>query len=135
MGMISEIYASGHNGISAFLIVENGEVVHFGSHQWGDTISFDDCTMQTNDTDCEILAVICALMMCRNNNRQLVNIYTDSIACQARYMKMTTASMFIPSLKRCYDGIDIHAESFNDLPTGDEFKLRCLDMVNITDKN
>lgn len=127
--MISEIYACGHNNVSAFLIVENDEVVHYGSHRWEGLISFDGCSMQPNDVDCEIMAVICGLMMCRNNNRKLVNIYTDSQVCQHRYMDFTTASVFLPSLRKCCEGIDIHAESFADHSYGDDYKQRCLDMT------
>jgi hypothetical protein len=129
--MVSEIYACGHNGVSAFLIVECDDVLHYGSYSWGDTISFDGCSMQTNDVDCEIMAVICGLMMCRNNNRKLVNIYTDSPVCQQRYRDFTTASVFLPSLRKACEGLDIHAESFADHAFGDDFKQRCLDMIKI----
>lgn len=127
--MVSEIYACGADGVSAFLIVEEDVVVHHGAYRWGDTISYDGCTMQTNDVDCEIMAVICGLLMCRNNNRKLVNIYTDSQVCQHRYMDFTTASVFLPSLRKCCEGIDIHAESFADHSYGDDYKQRCLDMT------
>ncbi len=127
--MVSEIYACGADGVSAFLIVEEDVVVHHGAYHWGDTISYDGCTMQTNDVDCEIMAVICGLLMCRNNNRKLVNIYTDSSVCQQRYMKFTTGSVFLPSLRKACEGLDIHAESFADHAYGDDFKMRCQDLL------
>lgn len=105
--MISEIYATGSNATSAFLIVEAGEVVHFGAHQWPATITFDGITNESDDDSCLAMAVICGLMMCWNNNRILVNVYTQD-------GKNITSSQnpFAASVKQHADRIDIHWDTF-----------------------
>lgn len=108
--MISEIYAYGWNSTSAFLIVEDGKVVHHGSNKWQSAITFEGVTAAATDLNCEVIAVICALMMCHSNNRKAVNIYADSPETQARYYRMSCSSDFMESFKRHSAGMDIYAD-------------------------
>lgn len=112
--MISEIYAIGSAGVSAFIIVEKGVMVHYGSYNWGKTLSFEGVTVPANDGDCEVLAVICGLMMCRNNARESVNIYTCSEKCQKLYLYGGLVSPFSESFKRHSEGLDIYADKWPD---------------------
>lgn len=111
--MITEIYACGRNGVSAFVIVEGGIQKHYGTHKWGDNIAFDGITVPTNDLDCEVLAVICAIMMCKNEGCQLVNIYTDNDNAQRRYQNQESQSVFLESFIKYSLGMDVFAEKWN----------------------
>lgn len=110
--VISEIYAAGSNDVSAFVIVEKGEMVHYGSHNWGGTISFGGVSAPSNTIDCEVLAVICGLMMCRNNNRMSVNIYTGSYDSHKIYIQGDWQSPFAEILKKNCEGFDLFVDKW-----------------------
>lgn len=136
--MISEIYAIGRGNVSAFLIVEGGEIVHYGSHKWSETIDFEGISAPSIDDNCEVIAIICALIMCQNNHRQLVNIYTENDDTHHRYDLLLLDSPFMDSFVRHSSGMDICAEKwqeqFYDKAGWKEnrFKNRCLELL---DKN
>lgn len=129
--MIAEIYACGHNNTSAFIVKEAENIVHYGSYKWGDNISFGGVNAPADDLNCEILAVICGLMMCRNDGRQLVNIYTDDVSCQKRYYRNDCESPFFASFLSNSEGMDIYAEPWIDHPQNGDFKTACLEMTSI----
>ena len=126
--MVSEIYACGHDRTSGFVIVENGEMVHFGSNKWGENITFEGVTGVSDDVNCEVIAVVCAVMMCQGNHRRLVNIYTDDERCQKRYYRKQSDSPFCQSFERHSEGIDVYAEPWTDGNHSEDFKKKCLDM-------
>ena len=128
--MVTEIYACGHNRTSAFIIVEAANIIHYGSHTWGETISFNGINAPSSDLNCEVIAVICALMLCENNHRGLVNIYTDDDSCQQRYFRRQCDSPFFSSVLTHLDGVDIYAESWRDNQFGEDFKAACKNMTN-----
>lgn len=132
--MITEIYACGHNHTSAFIIKEVEGVVHHGSHKWGDTISFEGVNAPSDDLNCEVIAVVCALMLCQNNKRQLVNIYTDDERCQKRYYRRQFDSPFCQSFQNHAEGIDIYAEPWIDHPQNGDYKSACLNMTKVKEQ-
>lgn len=84
--MISEVYAAGRNGVSSFVVVEEGVMAHYGSHRWVSTdadatgtVAFDGVEHEADDESCEAMAVVCGLMMCKQDGRKLVNVYTESV--------------------------------------------------------
>jgi len=126
--MITEVYACGHNQTSAFVIVEEGVIVHYGSHRWENGISFEGVNTIADDFNCEVIAVICAMMLCENNKRLAVNIYTDSEDCQLWYYRNQCNSPFFQSLMNHSVGVDIYAEPWKDNQFGNDFKAACLNM-------
>lgn len=101
--MVSEIYAAGRGGTSAFVIAEDGVMVHYGSHRWQGTVSFEGMTCYADDAACEAMAIVCALMMCAQNGRKMVNVYTRS---------GVRPDAFAESLERHAAGIDVFYDAW-----------------------
>ena len=134
--MISEIYACGRNGVSAFMVVEQGVVVHYGSYQWNGVIDFEGIQGPADDLNCEILAVVCGMMLCQNDGRKLVNIYTGNYNTHERYNLGMCDSPFIACVKRHREGMNLHSDKWPEefLEQGqwvkNQFISQCEDMVN-----
>lgn len=124
--MITEAYVKSRYdfgiGKCAVLIVEGGVLVD--KHVWAvrQPFIYKDIHVELNQFDMEILAAIWAVRWCVENNRKLVNIYTNTTTCTKWYERKEFPSsrpfgkIFIEEA----DGIDVCAE-YIPKTDGDEF--------------
>ena len=89
--MITECYIKGRFdygvGKCAVVIAENGEVVHQRGWTVPEAWDYEGQRVVADQFNCEILAATYALKWCMENDRKLVNIYTNTTTCQKWYFR------------------------------------------------